>query len=372
MLAHIANQREGARLMAGDELVQGERHRATAFILFYNTTVALKQPFSALNFIHAAGKGSSKYLAKELMNFMSSGIRHNEMMQAIHELSPNMARRWKQIDRDLQKPEAFGRIRKPTRGESMKSYLSRITEATGPIMIRMMDAATAYPAWMAAYKMEMDKNGGDVDAAVSFADNVIAATQPFDRPLDKPIVRSSKAGLAGLFTMFTGYTIKFANRRAFYYEGFKTYLRTGGESGINGVDFMTHVLIERILPSIAMTTMVGLLRGDLCGDDGECGAEDLPQYGVDLLLFQFIGRYLIQDVASLGVSLFGKGYIRDLGTPVSTGVEVTAYAIKKMFKSLEDGSWDEKTSIAVARVLEYFAPILKVPHGAYDMATEEE
>jgi hypothetical protein len=172
--------------------------------------------------------------------------------------------------------------------------------------------------------------------------------------------------------LFTGYTIKYYNSRNFYVKGYKTFKETNGRSGISPWDFYSHVLIERILPSLVMTTMLGLLHGDLCGEDEKCGVEDAKAYGIDLLMFQFIGRYLTQDlVGVLAMAISGEGR-RSLQSAALTGVDTARKAAYELGKAYREDNWDRKTAIAFARILEYFQPLLKPVEKGAAMVIDEE
>ncbi len=350
-LAHIANPKTGGVRLSIDELLDKERMRAAGFILWYNVTVAAKQPFSIFNLAQAMGGSvaATKYIMPEVVK-MTNPIHWAELYKTVNSLSPNMDRRAKAIDRELQKPENFGAVRRLSGKETVSQALDKFSDATGPALIRLMDLSAAYPGWMAAYKQGLDKFHGDADKAISYADKVISATQPFDRALDQSAVRRTK-GMARFWTMFTGYTNKFANRRSFYYEGFKAYISTRGKTGIGPAEFVSHAVLERVAPSLLMSLMIGWIMHDESPE-----AED---YLVDLLMFQFAGRIGLQDAVAAMVAVTRKDAFRreTFATPLSSGADLVVRQVEGIAKSYKKGDESEAILEAMWKMFEYYKKI---------------
>lgn len=328
-LARIANPHADGAMLAVDKVLEGERGKAAAFILFYNVQVGLKQGFSLANLAQAMHKGKKQgggSATYHLMKAYATLVRNPaETLRTVHALSPNMERRAKGIDRELQRPENLGRVRKLTGKESVEQRLDKISEASGPALIRFFDFVAAYPGWMAAYQQGLRLNAGDQTAAVQYADGLTAATQPFDRTMDQSQIRASKRSMARFLTMFSGYTFKYANRRSFYWQGWQA-------GQISHSEFFFHVMVERIAPSLAMTAMLGMLANGIPEDEDEwmdLGKDAL----LDLLLFQFAGRYLIQDLAA---GIFSLGRRGMLDSPVKTGAEILSKNARKIYDAIED------------------------------------
>ena len=350
-LAHIANPKTGGMRLSIDEVLDKERGRATAFILWYNISVAAKQPFSLFNLAQAMGgvKAATTYILPELFK-ASNPLHLAQLVQDVHKLSPNMSRRFKAIDKELMKPENLGMLRKLSGKETVSVALDQFSDATGPALIRLMDMAASYPGWMAAFNKGKDMHGGDIEKAVLYADNVISATQPFDRPLDMAAMRRTKNSLVRFFTLFTGYTTKYANRRSFYWQGFETFIKTKGKTGIGPGEFLSHALLERVGPSLVMTMLISwLMHGEPPEDE---------DYLTDLILFQFAGRIVAQDVAAAVSSVVRGGYQRSVfSSPLATGADFAQKELRKIHAAYKKGDGAESTVEAFYKMLEYWKKI---------------
>lgn len=354
-LARVANPRSNGQTTVVDNVLEGERSRAAAYILWYNIRVAVKQPFSLFNLWQAMGTmDGGAAILKEYASIMTGGEGSLfKYIEQIHKLSPNMARRAKAIDRELQRPENFGAVRKLNARESVRKNLDKLSDTTGPVLIRMMDMVAAYPGWMAAYKVGLKKFDNDMGEAVNYADNVISATQPFDRPLDQSMIRGSKKGLHRMFTMFTGYTMKYANRRSFYWQGFTEHIKSGGKTGIGPMEFMSHVLLERMLPSMLMTMMLSYGFKD--------EPPEMEDILIDMLLFQFAGRAVVQDVAAALFTATRYGSDSVFRTPLETGAKTVIKATKRLYDSYENGEIPEALFAFLSETLGYWykLPIIR-------------
>lgn len=331
-LATTANPTAGRATMSTmDNVAEWLRARTAPIILFFNLRVAVKQPYSIFN-LYSAMRTDGKALGNIGKGYKKAMRAPVALYNEVHDLSPYMERRAQAIDRELQRGLRTGEYRKKGTGKKAFEATQDWGDEWGPIFIRLGDFAAAYPGWWAAYEQGLGMFNGDLGKAVHHADNLIRSTQPSFAPIDTAALQRSNAGMARLFTMFTGYTMKYANRRHFYWEGFRK-----GE--ISGRDFAFHVALERMAPSLLMTTMLTLLTRGVPEDDEEWEMffEDAL---IDLLLFQVAGRVGIQEIAAmLGLSKYARR--GTFQTPLSAVPDSIQRRMGKIKAAIDSGDEDE-------------------------------
>jgi hypothetical protein len=186
------------------------------------------------------------------------------------------------------------------------------------------------------YQKTLAANGGDTQAAVTVADEFVAATNPSARPIDLAALQRSNKGLHRLFTMFSSFTIKYGNRQRLYYSAWKN-------RQLSGLEYMRHVVLEAVLPSLITTVGYGMLWGHDPRDD-----EDLRHTLADLAIYQFQGLPFFRDVIGAGISHVSGDFVRDpTKSPVFTGVEVASKMTGALYRFATDLDDDAKMEKAV-------------------------
>lgn len=298
---------EREQMNAFDRAVNTARNMATRYILGVNVSVALKQAYSLPGYINEVGAPVYK---RGLLHTAVNPVRaYKDMVK----LSPAMRERASRIDRDTMSAL-----------ESDHRKATRIRDALNFLLIHTVDGITVTPAWWGMYLQGMDKFAGDQLKAVAHADKSIASGQPFNRVIDMSLHQRSHKGGHVLFTMFSSFTMKYGNRVWLYNEGRK-------QGQIDWVPFLRHIAYERILPPFLMHMMFASLWGE------EPEWEDV---GLDILLYQFIGLPFFRDLTVAAAASYryskGKGYKREVGSPVFTAVEIAERLIASVFQWMDD------------------------------------
>ncbi|MCK5639951.1 MAG: hypothetical protein KAJ19_04110, partial [Gammaproteobacteria bacterium] len=207
--------------------------------------------------------------------------------------------------------------------------------------IRLFDAIATFPAYYGT-KRKMERKYGPGAKAIRETEKIILDTQPISRTLDMSRVQLNRNGLARLMTLFTGFTMKFENRKRVYVRGFKA-----GKIPLK--DFMTHVLLERVLPPVLMNLLFTLGAGD----DPE--AEDILW---DMLLYQVCGFPVVRELVVGVTNMIRQGTDDDfrgfspIGTPLLAtyaAIERNAQTVARWFRG--DAADSEAWLAAVEAVL---------------------
>lgn len=203
-----------------------------------------------------------------------------ESWNTIRELSPYMVSRSRNMERDV-----ADRL-KPFR-EGAKVFGSKWEEAAFA-MIQAVDAAVAYPTWMAKYNDATGKGVGQ-SKAVLMADDAVIRAQGSGLTMDTTALMR-KPGAARLFTMFMSFAMNWQNRQRYYLAGFRESLRTG-QSEIGTARFLSHFALEWLAPPMLTLLLIGM------GRDGQ--PPEPEDIGSELLGYWLMGIPVVREIPAL-------------------------------------------------------------------------
>lgn len=264
---------EGEILDSISKFLERQRSLATAYLLGLNLRVAALQITGATTMLTDLG---APHYFKGIMHTVTHPVDAWKMMR---EMSPYMERRAQLIDRDINHS-----LKQFTLDEkSIKGITLTHLRSMSYVFIWIADAMVSVPAWWGAYYKALNKNGGDSAAAVTDADELIAATNPSARPVDLAHFQRSNKGIHRLFTMFSTFTFKYGNRQRAYFNAWKS-----GE--IDSVEYLRYLSLEALLPPMMMSAGVSLLQGNDVDDD------EWKKAGLAVFLYQIQGLPFARDV----------------------------------------------------------------------------
>lgn len=324
-LKHIARP-EGEILEWVDKILNASKGMATAYILGLNIKTALTNLTGITTVLAEAGAGTVfRGYTRVLANPREA---YAEMVK----MSPYMASRSQIYDRDVRR-----QLDELTLDNRLIPGATRdAVKASAFIFLWATDLAMVMPAWWGVYQKELAKNGGDTKAAVTVADEFVSATNPSARPIDLAQLQRSNKGLHRLFTMFSSFTIKYGNRQRLYYSAWKN-------GQLSGLQYMRHVVLEAMLPSLMTTVGYGMLWGHDPTDE-----DDLKHTIADLAIYQFQGLPFFRDVIGAGISFAADDYVRDpTKSPVFTGLDLASKMTGSIYRFAEDLEDDAKMEKAV-------------------------
>lgn len=330
-------------LMAMDRFFEILRGLSTIYILGIKVIVAFKQFFSITNFIRQYGispffTGWSQAIKSALTG------QFGKLKEEVYELSPFMKARGGNIDVSMHEsirktilelpiPFAFG-VKK-----------SQVSEAMF-ILIRGMDFATTYPAWLGAFEKGKKEHNGDVNKAIAFADKAIRTTQPSFRPLDLSPIQASRKGMARAFTMFSTYTLLFGRLQ-------RTQFKAWRQGRISSVNFFRGVMWESLIAPVSMNLFFAALRGEVPEP------EDVI---ADIFVYNLMGIPLVKDFAVIISNLArGKWFGRDWDSPLFTPFELGAITADFIVRLIKDLDNDKRWKDAVLSMAELFSFAIGVP-----------
>jgi hypothetical protein len=255
-LKHIANpRREGLDLAGGREL-EVMRGLSTAYVLAWNTGVALKQPLSTFGAIHDIG------LKAYLNGFASTYLTPAKHYQKMLDLSPRMRERLKSFDREIK--SSFLKLSETQRGVYFgdKKVTWQDVKNFGFWQIRIADTATVLPIWHGAFNDKINADQSNLQEAIEYADNAVDASQPSARPLDLSAWQRD-GGAIRLFSQFQTFTVgKYGQRQRFFYRAWK-------QGKLSTVDYAWFNFMDAFLPLVSMNMLFAILHGRDLGDDEE-------------------------------------------------------------------------------------------------------
>jgi hypothetical protein len=333
-LKHIARP-EGEILEWVDKLLSASKGMATAYILGLNIKTALTNLTGITTVLSEAGvgtvfRGYSRVVADPRGAYA-------EMVK----MSPYMASRAQIYDRDVRRQlDDLSLDNRMIPGATREAV-----KASAFIFLWATDLAMVMPSWWGVYQKTLAANGGDTQAAVTVADEFVAATNPSARPIDLAQLQRSNKGLHRLFTMFSSFTIKYGNRQRLYYSAWKN-------GNLNGLEYMRHIVLEAMLPSLITTVGYGMLWGH---DPSE--EDDVKHTLADLAIYQFQGLPFFRDVIGAGISWAADDFVRDpTKSPVFTGLDLAKKMGSSMYgfaADLEDDAKMEKALWAFADAVSF-------------------
>lgn len=305
-LRHIARP-EGEYATKIERSVEWLARRGTVFILAMNMKSALMQLTSLGNSITEVGgvqfaRGVFKMMARPGASF-STVREKSAYMQNRSRLLDASLREW------LDRFSANGSAGVEFMGK--RFTLEQVQNAQFAF-IQGLDAAVAYPTWLAAYDTAIEANL-DENEAVARADAAVISAQGSGGAMDMARIQRTR-GWVKLFTAFMTFALNDFNRKQYHVGGLREHLR-GGNSEIDFKTFAQHFVFEWIVPVALPTLMISL------GRDGEL--PEAEEYAWEAVGFTTMGIPLVRDAARATEALFtGKSPSLRMGGSVGyAGIE---------------------------------------------------
>jgi hypothetical protein len=276
----------------------------TAWVLAWNTGVAIKQPLSTFGAVR--DMGLKAYLNGFSSTLMSPMTHYREMVN----MSPYMANRSKNFDRELQrtfksldtKQKAFYFGDKPVTWDDVVNF--------GFWQIRAADTATVLPIWYGAFNQKINADQTNLQEAIEYADDMVRNSQPSAQPLDLSSWQRD-GGVIRLFSMFQTFTVgKYGQRQRLFYNAWRN-------GSISTMEYAWFNVMDGFVPLIA----INLLQTIIWGYDIE---DDETQ------------KEMLLDVLSKWV-LMGVPFASNLKYAFESG-ELTSSASIKALEQMWDGA----------------------------------
>jgi hypothetical protein len=185
-------------------------------------------------------------LASAMTQLMSN---NTKLVAMITDLSPEMAQRKENLDRDLR-----SRLNELKGDTSVSAKVNRAAFAG----LGMMDAMISWPTWLASYQQSMEKHG-DVEQSAKEADRTVRMKLMTSAPKDLVTIQANKNPWVQLVTMFMGDATSNYNA-----------LRNAGHNinGMKGIPTFSGVLL-----AVIMANIIGdLLKGQWPEDKEDAAA----------------------------------------------------------------------------------------------------
>jgi hypothetical protein len=355
-LQHIANPRKEGIDTPGASELEWLRGASTAFILAWNTGVALKQPFSTFGAIR--DMGVTAYVKGFSSTLMSPPAHHQKMM----DLSPYMNNRQSSFDRELK--SAFLKLSEEQRGLYFgdKKVTWQDVRNFGFWQIRVADAVTVLPIWHGAFNDKLNSDQSNLLEAVAYADDIVRNSQPSAQPLDLSEWQRH-GGWHRLFSQFQTFTVgKYGQRQRLFYRAWK-------QGQISNLDYAWFNFMDAFVPLVSMNMLFALLQGRDLGDE-----EEQKKMMADVLT----------SWATMGVPVAGNiarslatGWGDPLDTPVlQTGNKLVRGIVSgfQSFNGFENEKEKERAMWGVAHALSIIAgvPLSKIVARAQKGAKQKK
>lgn len=320
-LRHIARP-EGEHVTKIDRTVEWLAKRGTLFALAVNMKSAFLQLSSLGNSIVEVG---GTQFVKGVFQMMS---RPHSTFQEVKAKSAYMENRGRMLDASLK--EWLDRF--SLNGAAGVQFMGRrftLEQVHNAqfAFIQGLDAAVAYPTWVAAYDAAVAA-GMEEAESIRRADEAVIRAQGSGGAMDIARVLR-KRGWVKLFTPFMSFALNDFNRKKYFVGGFREYLR-GGNSTIDFKTFAQHFALEWVVPVVFSTMMLSL------GRDGEL--PDTENYVWESLGFLTMGLPLVRDAVRAAEGQFtGKGFGSRMGGSVGyAGIESAMKAASSGYKWLAE------------------------------------
>lgn len=299
------------------------RQHLTFFALAGNMKVAAIQMTAVFP---AMGDIGISPVLKGLAQLCTGGM---GMVRDVWQASPYMERRFQNIDQDLaRRATKFKPDSKMQLIRNGKIYNWDTVANIGMMPISIADTIASTAIWLGAYhkklaELQGHSSGWKVDTdskfhseAVQFADKTVAASNPDNDALSRSAFGRDK-GIARLFNIFTGATVKFAQRTRYAYQGWRK-----GE--ISGKEFAKMEMYDLMFPSVAMVVMLGIAQGLFSGDDDD--NEKLVALSANTFLGQAAMLFPVwgNTMADLISCMIGTAPVRrgGLSSPIDTPIQL--------------------------------------------------
>jgi hypothetical protein len=327
-LQHIANPKRKGLDVAGAQGVEWLRGLSTAYILAWNTGVALKQPLSTFSAIHDLTREFGKIggLRAYIDGFSSTLASPSVSYQKMTELSNYMKDRLTSFDRELK--SAFLKLSAEQRGiyfgdtkvtwQDVKNF--------GFWQIRVADTVTVLPIWHGAFNAKLNADQSNLQEAIRFADDVVRNTQPSAQPLDLSTWQRD-AGAIRLFSQFQTFTVgKYGQRQRLHYRAWRN-------GSISTVDYAFFNFMDAFVPLVTINLLMSFLHGEDIGDD-----ETIKDMVVNV-----ISGWVFMGVPVAGSII--RSYVSGFGDPLDSPVlETGNKLVRGVIKGVEslDGFENKK------------------------------
>lgn len=253
-LKHIASSRRTGMDLPGARVVEKTKGLATAYILAWNTGVALKQPLSTFGAMRDMGimnyiKGFSSVL-------MSPSVHYQKML----ELSPYMANRLTNFDREIK--GEFNKLSGAQRaiyfGDKEVTWQDVVN--FGYWQIRLADTVTVLPIWHGAFESKLNADQSNLQEAIEYADDIVRNSQPSAQSLDLSSWQRD-GGAIRLFSLFQTFTVgKYGQRQRLFYGAWRN-------KSINTLDYAWFNFMDAFVPLAAINLLQSVIWGRDLEDD---------------------------------------------------------------------------------------------------------
>lgn len=304
-----------------DKYFEWLRARTTAFILGTNASVAIKQIFSIPGAINDIG--FKNFVGGLDVFFTASPMQCFEEIKA---MSPYMAARSDAFDRELMRQFYLMDPNQRALWWGDSAYTAEDIRNFAFIPIRIMDTLAVMPIWNGAYKKAMRELDSH-DKAVKYADEAVRKSQPSSQPYDLTDWQR-RPGIARLFSMFQTFTVgKYRQRMRYNFRAWRNGKMTS-------VQYGRYLILDALLPPIAMSILFSVLHGEDPEDDD---------------LFKNIGAETLRYTLLTGLpfidSLFSD-YGGPLDTTVSAAPDEMQRAIRLGYRYITDQNEEDLSKIA--------------------------
>lgn len=329
VMSHVANPGTERTANFATKMLKSMGSNASKWILGGNRSVGIKQLFSIPALYTEGGtwhRGFSQIIKNPIRAW-------NDML----DMSPNMRRRMegRQLDREI-----GAQRRKLVAGSDLAGVPTEIIDAVLFAYIRFFDALATFPAWYGT-KQIMERRHGPGAKAIRETDKIIFDTQPITREMDLSSMQLNRNSLSRILTFFSGFTMKFENRKRVYVRGFL-------EGKIPLKRFMLQVMVERLMPPMLMNLLFTLGAGD---------DPELDNIFWDVLLYQVVGFPVVRELSVFAANAVRLGYDDEFrgfsafGTPLATipkAFEWNMNTIARWFRGDEE---DKEAAVAAVDLL---------------------
>lgn len=354
-LKHIANPRREGLDLPGARSIEWMRGLSTAYVLAWNTGVAIKQPLSTFGAIR--DMGPKAYFQGFASSFMSPSVHYQKMI----ELSSYMKDRLTSFDRELK--SAFLKLSSEQRGVYFgdKKVTWQDVRNFGFWQIRIADTTTVLPIWHGAFNDKLNADQSNLEEAIKYADDIVRNSQPSAQPLDLSSWQRD-GGPIRLFSQFQTFTVgKYGQRQRMFYRAWRN-------GTVSNVDYAWFNFMDAFLPLVAINLLQSLIWGNDLGDD-----ETQVDIVVDVL----------QSWALMGVPIVGQvarsifRYGDPFGSPVlETGNKAVRGVVSgaKGLANFDDRREREKALWGIAHTLSILSgvPVSKMVSRAKRGAEQDK
>ncbi len=324
-----------------DQLVEKARPYATAYYLAWNFKTMLSQFLSAPRGMHDIGvKNYARGLKLSLMNNPVEKIRW------IMDVSPFMEER--AISRDRELAQMLNRMDVNTKslGVFGKDWTWESVVSSGFMPMITTDWMTVYPIWLGKYEAELEKNGGDQQAAILAADEAVRFSQGTANAEDMSDFLRSGKGFKRFVSMFGTDNIgRYGQRQRYHYRAWRAGQMTA-------MDYAWFNVCEAILPAVGMRILLELFWR----------SQPLPDADDDKRWLDFLGD-IFGDIFLQGVPMIGNlfsSFRKPLDSPLGSLADKGAKAAKavgKLAADMDDEDAREKAALGIVEMLSIYGRV---------------